>query len=1635
MKLTKISPKIFSKALPEENSAKESSSETGKNKPLPSSRLRVGTLGVLTLGLLSLIRSASADDGPKLGAPVPQQQTKLKPFDIPKLIEKKQAIPEELFDELLDNQSLALQLLPSLPEEVAIKMAKRGFREQAKALKENSSNLMQKELRVESLFQYTPYKNLKSILKESKNEYQELIEVYINALADKENKRKNTAEESASWNAWVLGNKLLTSRVTEAAPEGLFKESWYAKIDKIVERIDKEFTFNSPHETKKWATNSITALAKLESKENKESKLYKTLLTLVDKGDVSASAIAADLPETVQVELTRIAFNGIKKALVSNSSDLENKENNIRELLNGFSGNKLKILLSKTKNEYQELIEAYLDALGDKENGRKNTPDESTYYNAWALDVKILSPSLQSVPPGLFKESWYPKIEKIASRMDKEFISNSYSTTARTYTVGVITALSNLEFRKDSGIKEPKLYNTLFTFVDKGHASVEVIVKGLPETLQVELTKKVLDSTKKALINNSSDLSSKENSTEQLLNNFSGNDLKTLLLKTKNEYQELIEAYVNALADKENKRKSTTEESASWNGWVLGTKLLTSRITDAAPPGLFKETWYPKTEKILERINNELVDAPRIYTQLALASLIALELKNDSGIKEPKIFHKLIDLADKNPKTYFPSNWNMLHNSIVREAVMNDNPKGSRVPNPTLIVPKESLIQPYESLIKKIITNLPPINKTQEDLELHNSVIQATIFLSKAPISRPKQIIDFQDQRLTTISKANMEEIPGALTQLQSMILSHSLHKENNIVEAGKKHIMPIINIGFQGLLDEDSKKNEAGLKTILLAQNFYGTSPSALIQDESIKKLCNLALDRFQNKELKDDVAIRTYREFVYYIHNERRDPELLKAYTSGLNKQIVFTSKTKEKAINPQELRLVTNRETELLKGANQLIDYFDNNNNPEYLKHVEPLFKATREHILKDAFSVETLNQGRELFTRVAYYPTSNNKDDKENRRFFKETVMPYFSSLLESSTNLSKSEKKDFQEQVYQNIFYFFRAANIEELKNSDGLGNLFILDETLQSMSKNFFNVKDENKIDQFMLLPKSVYLSSERRKGDLWTPYMTVKMLNLQKDYLNSALKETNTLLDSSKATVQVDTLDALSSYKQFLEYIRPQLDTAVVKHVCTKDEQEIVKDLIELHIASVNNILTDKFEKVQVTRKMLSNSFEHEINDDVFRASVKSIENIISGDKTLNKKYLELIDTRLKTETDPRTRGMLYRTIAKLNPDKALILERFKKAIITEDSPITAQYIGEELGEIFFREMKELPEYKALFNTQQNQQPRHNGNQIDWFGRTAEFGEAIELFNKNLEAGIKTGEGKANENMPIQNTLLFLTNNSKGRNLTALVKENLSEELLQKLNSRKDGDEIDPRILKVAFRILSNSNNALSGFLQKVSYDEVREKYITWIDSYDREKKAYNAFDNLNKNITSLLEDNLYQIPVMDTLPHIAGALMSATRNSEDLRARADFLNEKIFKGTEKRLGLFERYETGLQHRFIWEYLENYRNKNGNDATTEENCRAFLKQIDNIRTLQDPGKRKEGRRDIGLEVSRLDPKLYSEKVRIPLERARVKFIEELIAFAGNRQRRDYMEIVLNTFELRNQVPESELNRIRGITD
>ncbi len=1200
--------------------------------------------------------------------------------------------------------------------------------------------------------------------------------------------------------------------------------------------------------------------------------------------------------------------------------------------------------------------------------------------------------------------------------------------------------IKKMEVLLEKKVELPK--DVLDEFINTHNPSTyhkrSLILQGISQELKTKITNKVFKAHIKALKENSTELDWRENWSWDLLWALSmgpqeRTDLKVILGKNKNEYKELIETYVNTLANSE---KIATPSELKKRASMLNNILLL-KVQVITPSTLFDEKWYPNIEKIIANVDKDLKSEGQVYLDL-LVSLSTLEQRKENGIKEPRIYPALLKIASKSTDNFYTLTGH-LQRCITNEAVINDNPKTNRllegtIESPSRIKVDETLIQPYEKLVQKALNAAPGPNATEIENNKYDGIWQIGRQLASNPFYRNTCLITMQDIALSKLSKAQLGDIPTVLSEAQSKFeLSSFINVQNyeKVVEASRPYLKPALETGFKYLLDEDSKKNQLGADILLAVKNYYPSNATfSLKKDFALDKVFEQVLNRFQKVELKDEIAIGAYIDVLANLQKDGlQSISNLKSFNSGLKQQLDFTLKAKQSAVNGVQINIAHKREHELLKGINQLMDYLNGGTTKytERIEHAESVFKTVHDKAVKDSFNYGALDEARKLVISVQYYPTSSKDEDKECKRFYKETVIPLFKGILENSNNLPRDDRESLQNKIYSDMLSFFRFPAEKE----GDYGNIFVLNETLQSISKNFFNLKNDKGLDQFIRFTNTAFESNDESKN--WRMPMMVKILNTNNEYLNDVLKKTSSLLDSNKESSQHEALDQLIAYKTFLTKIQSKFKDESIQRFCTKEEGETSNDLVKTHIKGVNDSILNNLNTVKIITKRSSNSLEHTIYEDVFKLNVKALEELVSGNANIRKKCLEIIDDRLINESDPKTRGMLYVAMIRLSNDQTQVLKSLKKAMVLEASPLTLQYIGKELGN---RLLIEMPEYDKLKNSTDSYN-YYDGGTSPRSGYVSEFADRISAYNKQLDTFIKSDDIKLDEKTPVYNFLLDAVGTTRGRNLETLLKENLSEDLAQKLKARKPGDEVDPAIIKAALRTLSNANNIVSGFQQKVSYHPLKEEHFAWLDSYDSEGKLSKELNTFNTAMVSVLENNLRWSGIKN-VPHVVAALVVAygqNESTDEYNKKIDALSQRLFKSTDERQSMSELYESGSQNRFLWKYLENHRNKNGNDKYVEEECKTLFKQMNEIDKMTTAKGREKARYDLSNKLRDLDLKLYSEIVREPLNNFKLRFIEEFIALAPSGQRREYVDIVLGKFGLRSQVSEIELRRVLGIAE
>lgn len=1177
------------------------------------------------------------------------------------------------------------------------------------------------------------------------------------------------------------------------------------------------------------------------------------------------------------------------------------------------------------------------------------------------------------------------------------------------------------------------------------------VLEPLSQEERVKLAKKIFTETKNALVNNTANLKTQEKCLLLLLNAIPANykSLKDILPACKNEYKDLIGAYINALSNPEHKREKDKETSARFNALILA-NLLADRgdMNIHTIPKLFNEKWYPEIEKIINRIDKEfkldLKIKHRYHSVFAVAELAKLELRKDNGIKSPKVYFKLLDILDKN----LEQNWSdvslVIQKCIMDEAFMNDNPPESRIRKYkgeiVRVKVDTSLTKPFEKILSRILSKLPEDSASELDKKRYEEAfrIAKSFFKGPAYTDNPECIIAWQEPILNKIAKAKPDDIPKLLTDFRNLCdtdlgeLNPSYDKHREIYQAGAKHLKPILEIGCKHLLDKSPENNTLGISIIQRVRNAYSEyGPVNFAKDKDIKKLILQVLTQMQKEEFKTNHAFLSHLDStIEFLHLTWNEPDVVRETAKSLTAQVNHTYKTKNKTPqDKKEVESIQLREVELLKATSSFTGwmwstYGTRFKEEEIAKNIEPLYRDIGEKILKDSSSPEVLNNGRELIRLLHRFLGNDEPQDEASKKFVETAVDITFRNLLESSSKLPPDKREVFLES--------FRKDALSWPLRHVGKKDIYTITKIATLFSNHYFNSKTDKDLKQF-----SQFMQSEININNFWSwhPVVVLEMVRVNKDYLNITLKESikNAQLNNPKQDLTES--EHLVTYLQFLAHAQNLLKdsrTTFYPKENAKEVESFIKDSsIEPYKTFINKLNTEKVivEKSQTTP-------EHTIYDKHFELYVKGLKAFVSIYPNQAKDCIDVINKRLSTEKEPHVRGMLYKAIFNIAPDFNVTLNTSKKSIVIEQSPLIAQTAGEVLAEQVLDELLSGQSKDYILHGNVNSGIRRNDiNKL-------KLDDKIKTFNERLDKAIKEGTVIPNEKTQAQDFLLNCVLYGQGGNIESLLKETLDESLVKKLNANKN-EKLDPEIIKAAIRVLNNSNIVLSACVGKL-HEETKH-----LISNDKEllefipevKKLHDVGVETKKtasNVINLLENRLRWTGTHN-MPYTALSLVLLYSNQndklEEYNKNIDRLATRLFKGTNEKLAMDEQLQVSLGSKYIWKYLENCR-AHKNDFTKEElaqietNCRAHIKQLDGIFSIKDLKQRENMLKDFERETSILDPKLYTDIVRTPLKNYRLKFLEVFIEFAPSGQRREYISMVLDSFGLRNRISEVDLRKI-----
>ncbi len=1000
-------------------------------------------------------------------------------------------------------------------------------------------------------------------------------------------------------------------------------------------------------------------------------------------------------------------------------------------------------------------------------------------------------------------------------------------------------------------------------------------------------------------------------------------------------------------------------------------------------------------------------------------------------VKE-KAYFNLLNTLDKDLEKNWDSIAHTLYKYILDEPFINDNPPGSRIKKYegkiVYIEVNKSLTNPFEKILSRILSKPPEENASESSKKRYKEALEmASLFFKGPPRTNNMDcVIAWQEPILEKITKAEPNLIPQLLEDFKDTFetnwerLNPGYDKHREIYNAGSKYFKLILKAGCKNLLDKNSNNNVTGGIIVQRVRNAYSDhGPIDFSKDLDTKRLFLQVLDRMQKEEFKStDTFVVCLDSTIDFLLLTWNDPDIVRETARSLTAQANFTHKAKNKGLDKKQVEI---QEVLLLNTSDKFVSWLWSTfgtrlSNEAIAKNITPLYKSIGENIIKDNSNLPTLNEGRKLVKRLHRFFGNYDKPlDEESKQFVETATESLFKNLLESSEKLLPDERKKFLSDLYTgDMSWFLHMVGKEDITATNKI---------LQIFSKHYFNSKEDKNVEHFSGFVKTV---TDVHGFFRWHPVAVSEVLNINKDYLKTVIQESIKNIESNKNDKELADLKDLT---QYLESIKDSQDLLREERTSfyPKEKVQEVEALIKDSAQTCSELFLKRLQNEKVIVERSSDNLEHKVYDKGFELTIKSLKVITS----INPDHLpgceSVLSKRLDTEADYRTRGELYRATFTI-PTKYDVAD-LRKVIFKEHSPLTMQKIGETVADRFIDELLDGKSRVYILHGYRNYHNQSRYIEIEKLG----LDKKMKAFNERLEKVIKKGIIEPNEKTPAQDFILNCVLYSSGRNLRPLFEENLGK----KLNLEK---EPDPELIKTIYRMISNSNTILSAFGGEL-YKETKhialnyhdEENASWTNGLKDLPKVNFEIKKTNSQITKLLEDNLRWAFSVDTFPHITGGLVLLSSQHEklfDYNQDIDKLSERLFTGADGKLSIFELYELGLQYRYVWDYLENYRKTKGKTIEVEENCISLLKTIEKIRDTKGVDLRSRMQRDLNLELGRLDGKLFRNNVTDSLYNARLYFMKEFITLAPSEQRREYIDIALKRFKLRDYMPESELKKI-----
>ncbi len=1176
-----------------------------------------------------------------------------------------------------------------------------------------------------------------------------------------------------------------------------------------------------------------------------------------------------------------------------------------------------------------------------------------------------------------------------------------------------------------------------------------LMINNLPSEIKIELGKELFKQTCEEFKKDRKNVREKIYRTKTFLYSLPKSELKKVLEKNFNEYRKLIEVYMEIVENPVHKHDPVY--LADYDEIHL-CAAIDYYVSTEFPPKLFNKDWYPRITDLIKRLAHE--DSKRLeeYKNKGIAyqvkegisslicQLAVAELKKDSGIETPRIFNDLLKLSDNNPKIS-PYILRTLLDICTNEAFVNSTETNKRHTFKDFshhVIPDELLIKPIEERVKKIVSNPPGKDDSEEVREIYDDASKIAGKLFNFPFRRKECAIIWHNKLLEKISESKIDDVPGMITALNSYSFNFLGSNHNEIFKEDSQErsqfVKKIIRKACDSLKTLNSTENNNGKRVIdtLLEErfvsNYLGPGIPDFTNDKDVNNLIIEVLRSAKDRKVcSKEIYLQTSLNFLRLSSNKAIVKEVFDSFSTAIN-----DSHNENKELTDEQKITLLRYCNDLMKSVSNInldIEGFN-----AWLEGANLLYPQVSEKVISGSSNIQVLSSGFNFLINHNCLPNSFKNEEKKLLRFVDEVVVnKFFKSILESSKNLNESDMATFKEEILWNMPSIFLFEKNRKVTNKLRYESEPSVKKSLDLLANNYFSdskgIKGLEEISAFLKISAS-YNSQAFPYYNFFRGIL-LKTLSHNKEHVQTVVKDVSSDLKSKKGEDKLKTIEALLEYWEKTKHIssihfEPNKDRHL-KDIISNEQVQQVDTLLKTTRAYVEDVFLEHLNTANVTIDFIPNSTSNIFYDKEFQLEINTIKKISkNASNDFNSKLLELVSSRLKAETNPYNRGMLYKALTILPPDVRnkdgqSITDIFRNGIVNEKSTITARYIGKALGEVhlntIFGDISESSFYYAAGSPQSRK----------WISNVC---KNIQGINKYL-----------NHKQSTKHLLSTITRiaHGHGDGLSDLLTDSLgysnfrSEKEIA-IADNKEGKPVN--ITKDIARTRRNAKAVLVGLGQSVHEKSKSTDLAKITNSHDPKREIGFALSETLAEITTAFKSSI-NFNTFDSMPYHTAAMVELYRLDDysDLDQKVQELNSKIFNG-ETDFSIFERYEYTLLSNLsfeysrkdnnfyktslggIWEHITGLKHKDGvvisnEGLSNEEKYKRF----------------KTSRELLHRESKELNKDLYLKEVQRPLIKTKEDFVRKFLKDVPNRKLEEYIG-VLREWRLLRDIGQIEWNLI-----